>query len=370
MNNTIIILVGITGDLSKRKLLPAIDGLARKGMLPENFKLIGITRRDNVDLNDLLINVEEKDFLEDHTQLFTMDLDNADDYKKLSDELDLIETEFGATTQRLYYLSVAPTVSLPIIKHLSDSGLAHHSETKLMLEKPFGVDLENAEKTIEEIGQYFDEDDVYRVDHYLAKQTVRDLVNHKIDMKYVKSITVTAAEKIAIEGRADFYEQTGALRDFIQSHLLQVAAMVISPKSRIAVLKNLSVDLDNVKRGQYEGYKEAAHNPDSTVETFVSIPLHSKGDDGFVLTVESGKALDRKSTDVTIVYKDGATEVISLNDATNAYESVYYHAMQGDKQFFVTKDEVLETWRILKPVQEKWATSVDDLFIYVQGTKM
>jgi glucose-6-phosphate 1-dehydrogenase len=369
---TIIVLVGITGDLSKRKLLPAIDGLAKKGMLPNDFKLVGITRRDNVDINGLLGNVADKAFLQEHTTLFTMDLDSAEGYKKLSDELDSIEKDFGnenaTPAQRLFYLSVAPTVSLPIIEQLGNSGLAKHVNTKLMLEKPFGIDLENAESTIKEIDQHFDESQVYRVDHYLAKQTVRALVDHSIQLDAVAHIDVTAAEKIAIEGRADFYEQTGALRDFVQSHLLQVAAMVINPKNRLAVLKNLSVDLPHVKRGQYEGYREAAGNPDSAVETFVSVPLLSKDDEGFLLTVQSGKALDRKSTDVTITYKDGATEVISLNDATNAYESVYYDAIMSDKQFFVTKDEVLETWRILKPVQEAWKKDSADLILYKQGT--
>ncbi|MEO5646673.1 MAG: hypothetical protein ABIO57_00365 [Candidatus Paceibacterota bacterium] len=370
---TIIILVGITGDLSKRKLLPAIAGLAEKGLLPEDFALVGITRRDNVELNDLLVNVEDKEFLQDHTTLFTMDLDSEEDYKRLSEKLDEIETGWAPSdaveqqAQRLFYLSVGPTVSLPIVKQLGDSGLAHHDHVKLLLEKPFGIDLENVESVINEIDHYFDEEEVYRVDHYLAKQTVRALVNHKIILANVASITITAAEKIAIEGRADFYEQTGALRDFIQSHLLQVGAMVINPKNRLAVLKNLTADVNKVKRGQYEGYKEAAGNPHSTVETYVSVTLDSKGGTGFELIVQSGKALDRKSTDVTIVYKDGATEVISLNDPSNAYESVYYDAIQGDKHFFVTQEEVLETWRILKPIQEAWANDASDLEVYPQG---
>ncbi len=351
---TIIILIGITGDLSRRKLLPALEGLQEKGKLPEHFKLVGITRHDN------------------DQGYFKMDLDNAEDYKRLAEYLDSIEKEWNTKAQRLFYLSVAPTVSLPIIKHLGEGGLSTVGDAKLLLEKPFGLDEANAKEVIENIKNYFNDDQVYRIDHYLGKNTVRSLANESIDPSIVERIEVVATESIAIEGRAHFYEQTGALRDFIQSHLLQVAALALDPKNRLALLQELSVQepiAGHVKRGQYNGYREAAENPTSTVETFVSVELQSQGPlfTGTVV-LKTGKALDRKSTDLTLFYKDGASKVISLHDSQNAYENVFYDAIIGDKTFFVTPEEVLQTWHILAPIQEAWKKDSSDLFFYEPGS--
>lgn len=352
---TIIVLVGITGDLSKRKLLPALEGLKQQGILPEKFKLVGVTRRDD-------------------SELFKMDLDNAADYLRLKAHLEDIEKEWAGEgagpAQRLFYLSVAPTVSMPIIKHLGESGLATVPDTKLMLEKPFGTDLENGVQLIADIGSYFSDEQVYRIDHYLQKDSVRALTAQTIDRVNVAEIEVYAREQIGIEGRGDFYEQTGALRDFVQSHLLEVAAMVIGPAHRLEVLKNISIPTDKpiteyVKRAQYKGYREAVMNPASTVETFVSVLLHH-GDLSVVL--KTGKALDRKSTDVTFFFKDGATKVVSLNDAHNAYEHVFEDAMNGDKTFFVSKEEVMANWQTIAPIQDAWKKDSADLLFYDQGS--
>lgn len=355
MNNqpTILILVGITGDLSKRKLLLALDGLKQKGLLPQQFKLVGVTRRDD-------------------PELFKMDLDNAADYERLKEYLESIEKEWGSTAQRLFYLSVAPTVSMPIIKLLGETELSNIAGTKLLVEKPFGTDSQSGQQIIADISKYFSDEQVYRVDHYLQKDSVRDLAAHTIDVSAIKTLEVFAREHIGIEGRGDFYEQTGALRDFVQSHLLEVAAMAINPHDRLEVLKQLYVDMEQVQRGQYKGYREAVGNPESVVETFVSVAVqsHDPALSELVIVLKTGKALDRKSTDITILYKDGATRVISLNDTHNAYENVFEDAMKGDKTFFVSKEEVLENWRIITPIQESWKTTNSDLIFYEQGATM
>jgi glucose-6-phosphate 1-dehydrogenase len=353
---TILILVGITGDLSKRKLLPAIDGLKEKGLLPDKFKLVGVTRRDD-------------------PALFKMDLDNKEDYLKLKDYLDSIEKEWFTSDvtptteapQRLFYLSVAPTVSMPIITLLGESGLAGVPNTKLLLEKPFGTDLANGEELINDIDRHFSEESVYRIDHYLQKDSVRGLASSQMEIDTVQSIEVFASEKIGIEGRGDFYEQTGALRDFIQSHLLEVAAMMIDPAHRLEALKSFSVTMSKVKRAQYTGYREQVEKPDSVVETFVSVEIHM---DTLKVLLKTGKALDKKSTDITVVYKDSATQVISLNDTHNAYENVFQDAMNSNKQFFVSKEEVLENWRIITPIQDAWAKDSSDLSFYEQGSSL
>ncbi len=364
---TILILVGITGDLSKRKLLPAIDSLKEKGLLPAQFKLLGITRREGVNIPG--------------AETFKMDLDATPDYMKLKERLEAIEKEFGVPAQRLFYLSVAPTVSMPIIEQLDMSGLSKVVNTKLLLEKPFGIDQANGEMLVHNIENFFTSEQVYRIDHYLQKDSVRALLVKpsfaKLTSGTVERIEIVASEKIGIEGRGDFYEQTGALRDFIQSHLLEVAAMAIHPTERLQALKSFFIPTDKpiaeyVKRGQYKGYREAVKNPDSVVETFVSVILQSHNLllEGLTIVLKTGKELDKKNTDITIFYKDGTKEIISLNDTHNAYENVFEDAMNDNKTFFVSKEEVLENWRIITPIQEAWKKNSSDLFFYEEGSSM
>ncbi|MES2623562.1 MAG: hypothetical protein V4576_04130 [Patescibacteria group bacterium] len=355
---TIIILIGITGDLSKRKLLPAITNLESKGQLPELFKLIGITRREE-------------------QGLFKMDLTNPGDYQKLKEHIEGVEKEWGITAQKIFYLSVAPKVSLPIIKLLGESGIAELKHTKIMLEKPFGLDLENAKEFVNTMHAYFSEDQIYRVDHYLAKDSVQALRAHEFDFTTINQIEISASETIGVDGREMFYEQTGALRDFIQSHLLEVAATCITPNNRLLALKQLYVPtelpiVEYVKRGQYKGYKELVQNPDSNVETKVAVTLqsHDARLKDIFFTLKTGKALDRKSTDITVYNADGTRTVISLNDTENAYERVFIDAIEGNKDIFVGTEEMLETWRILNPIQTAWAESTDDLLLYEVGSEI
>jgi glucose-6-phosphate 1-dehydrogenase len=268
---------------------------------------------------------------------------------------------------------------MPIIEQLDNAGLSKIVNTKLLLEKPFGLDQENAQTLIHNIENFFTPEQIYRIDHYLQKDSVRALLTKpsfaKVTSGAVERIEIFASEKIGIEGRGDFYEQTGALRDFVQSHLLEVAAMTIHPTERLQALKSFFIDGDiskNVKRGQYIGYREAVKNPDSVVETFVSVVLRSHNLllGGFSIVLKTGKALDKKSTDITIFYKDQATEIISLNDVDNSYEHVLEDAMNGDKTFFVSQEEVLETWRIIAPIQEAWKKSSEDLIMYEEGSIM
>ncbi|HTH92954.1 MAG TPA: hypothetical protein VL576_00545 [Candidatus Paceibacterota bacterium] len=383
---TILIIFGITGDLSKRKLLPAIESLKEQKKLPEKFKLIGITRKEGVSIEG--------------AETIKMDLDSAADYTKLKERLDEIEKEFGEPAQRLFYLSVAPTVSLPIIEQLDTSGLSKIVNTKLLLEKPFGTDQENGTMLIKNIGNAFVSEQVYRVDHYLAKDSVRALSKQHIEKEGLTKIEIVATETLTAEGRGEFYEQTGALRDFVQSHLLEVLATVLVdlPKevapapglppygtdARLKVLKQLSVPIDPaassgqgnvtkyVGRGQYEGYRKDVNNENSTVETFVSVILHSSDPmlAGTNIELKTGKALDKKRTEVQLFYKDQAAQVISLEDKENAYTNVFLDAMTGDKTFFISEDEVLEDWRIVTPIIEAWSQYSVDLFFYKPGSSM
>jgi len=353
---TILVLIGITGDLARRKLLPAIEGLRAAGALPEKFELVGVTRRENSD------------------GYFVMDLDDPAAYERLSAHLAEIEGAWGVSAQRLFYLSVAPSVSLPIIRQLSDAGLASVPNTKLLIEKPFGTDYEDAKRTIDEINRNFASEQQYRIDHYLAKGSVRALAAQARDLSEVEHIDILASESLGIEGRANFYEQAGALRDLVQSHLLEVAAVAIDPQNRLAALQGLSVPqnlpiYETAIRAQYEGYRDEAGNPESMTETFASVLLESRGDSfNGTVRLTTGKALAEKRTEIVFTHADGTIETVDLTDAQNAYENVFADALAGDPTFFVSTEEAQENWRVIAPVQEAWMHGEEDLRSYAPGT--
>jgi glucose-6-phosphate 1-dehydrogenase len=430
---TIIVIVGITGDLAKRKLLPAIDQLAQAKVLPHHFRVVGITRQSDIQLDSLTKGIADSSFLQDHTELFQMDVANPNEYDRLAAHLKQIEKEWDASAQRLFYLSVPPQVSQPIINCLGVSGLAKVNQTKLLVEKPFGVDLASATDLIGHINAHFAPEQVYRIDHYLAKEMAQNIITFREENvlfkqtwnnQYIQSIRITASEKIDIEGRAQFYEQTGALRDLVQSHLLQLAALVLMdvpaldklaevPQHRLKALQQLRIAPDkpvteSVKRGQYQDYRQQVDNPKSAVETFVALALQSTDPrwQGVPITLATGKAMKDKFTEIRITYKqDGEHEANELilhlqpdegvemcmwskrpgyerqvdkrslhfsypsdERLPEAYERVFLDTIRSDRSLFVTNEEVLATWQILGPVQHAWTMDDSDLFFYPTGS--
>ncbi len=430
---TILVIVGITGDLAKRKLLPAISQIARSGAIPEKFQIVGVSRRSDIALGDLLKDVDNLEYILEHTKLFQMDLGEADAYERLDHYLRDIEESFGEPTQRLFYLSVPPQASQSIIELLGSSSLVKNSEPKLLLEKPFGMDLASASDLITHIDKYFLPEQIYRIDHYLAKEMAQNLIifreenvlfKNTWNKDFIKSIHITATEQIGIEGRAEFYEQTGALRDIVQSHLLQLAALTLMdnpqpdklnqvPARRLLALQQLRIDsqkpvTESVKRGQYKTYRQEVDNQTSEVETFVSLTLRSSDErwKGVPVTITTGKAMKDKNTEIRITYQPEdhleANELIlhlQPNEGVElclwtkqpgydqqfekrslqftypenerlpeAYERVFLDAIKSDHNLFVTDEEILETWRILDPVQRSWDESSDDIMLYDSGT--
>ena len=431
---TILIIVGITGDLSKRKLLPAIGEIAKTGMIPPQFKILGVTRQDDVQIESLLKNTSNKEYIRENTELYQMDLENLNDYKKLENKLKEIEKDFGAPAEYLFYLSVPPVTSKNIIGLIGESGLADREGTKLLLEKPFGTDLESAKDLVSHIDKYFKREQIYRIDHYMAKETAQNIIvfrdgnslfKRTWNKDFIDRIEVTVSEEIGIEGRANFYEQTGALRDLIQSHLLQVLSLTLMdlpkeedmnevPRLRYEALNKLRIKegeslSSNVKRGQYKGYREEVGNDKSMTETFASIDLESSDPkwEGVNINLTTGKGLKDKYTEIKIFYKKGhdhesnelllklqPDEGISFSvwakkpgyehqvskHALNfsfkdhysalpeAYEQVLFNAMNSDHSLFSSSEEVIETWRILDSLQKAWSTSSYDLIIYKKGS--
>jgi len=433
---TILVIIGISGDLSQRKLLPAIAQLSAAGALPSEYKIVGVTRRANLSVDDLLAKTKKAGAIKKNLEIFEMDLADVQDYLKLAKHLEAIEEKFSAPAQRLFYLAVPPQISRPVIEFLGASGLAKIKNTKLLLEKPYGVDLESAQELITYINNYFPPEQVYRIDHYLAKEMAQNIIVFRQDNSlfkrtwnkdFIERIEIIAAENIGIEGRAVFYEQTGALRDLIQSHLLQLAAITLMdlpadrdlssvPELRLKALRKLhlpegkAVEV-SVRRGQYQGYQAEVNNNGSTVETFVSLTLESSDPKwtGVPIILTTGKALDQKFTTIKISYKKDqsheANELVlrlqpdegvelclwtkrpgydhEVNrhalkfsfqeyyaNLSEAYEQVLFNALQSDHSLLASSDEVLASWEILDVIQKSWEMSADDLIIYKPGSKI
>lgn len=425
---TILIIVGITGDLSKRKLLPALGALAAAHVLPRQLRIVGITRQHTITLDSLLEGVTHAEHLRANTELFSMSLTNAADYERLSAHLLTIELALGGRAQHLWYLSVPPETAWPIIEQLGNSGLAKAPNTKLLLEKPFGIDERSARELAEHIEHSFPAKNVYRIDHYLAKETVQNIVSFRRDNPFfehawnrdaIERIDILASETIGIEGRTTFYEQTGALRDLIQSHLLQLAALTLMtlpkgddrhniPKARLALLQTLHVDPDHIHCGQYENYREEVSNPVSSVETFASLTFLSTDPRwlGVPITITTGKALALKKTEIVITYRrngtieanqltikiqpdegielrffakrpgyDHITERVPLafmytdhfDTLPDAYEHIFLGVLCDDHTLFVSNDEVHESWRIVDTARKEVVLHARKLISYPRG---
>ncbi|MDB5183365.1 MAG: zwf, glucose-6-phosphate 1-dehydrogenase [Candidatus Saccharibacteria bacterium] len=413
---TTLVIFGITGDLAQRKLLPALANVIEADQASE-LTIIGVSRRA----------VEQYQVLGDHQQLsgttsmLQMDLDNPEDYQKLRTYIAQTDDE-----QVLFYLSVPPESASGIVENLGKAGM-NGQHNKLLLEKPFGRDLASAQAMIDHTAEYFHESQIYRIDHYLAKEMAQNIVTFRArnaifsylwSNEYIERIEVIALESIGIEGRTSFYEQTGALRDIVQGHLLQLLALTLAPlpgelnwdslpTRRMAALDAITtVNPTKAVRAQYDTYRQEVGNPESLVETFVSVELESSDPSwtGVPLALTTGKSLDRKKTEVRVhfrrmndtqsnylIFKIQPDEGIAIDLVTkkpgydmdvehqklsymypadqrlpDAYEQVLVDAMNSRKSLFATSGEVLRAWEILAPLQQAWSSKTD-IATYTSG---
>lgn len=418
---TKLLIFGITGDLSARKLLPALRRIIGTGDY-NDLSIIGVSRRE-VNIAELLETALGSTELTDKIEIVTMDLEKASDYEMLRDRIALEDDE-----QLLVYLSVPPQAATDIVDCMGVAGL-NTPNVKILFEKPFGMDLVSAKQVIARTARYFHEDQLYRIDHFLAKEMAQNIVafrarnalfGHLWNNQAIKMIEVLAAEKIGIEGRTHFYEQTGALRDIVQGHLMQLLALTLMeipdelnwnelPALRMAALAQLEPARPELAvRAQYEGYLAEVDNPTSHTETFVSLQLLSRAprwkDVPLVLT--TGKALNEKTTEVRIhfrKYHESQSNCLILRIQPNegveielftkkpgyergfeaqllnftypddtvlpdAYEQVIVDAIKSRKSLFTGSDEVLRSWEILEPVQTAWQNEESPLPHYRSGS--
>src|SRR5271165_2210477 len=282
----VVVIFGASGDLTKRKLLPALFHLEQQGLLPRELAIVGVARRDLKstfadDMKDGILRYgggEKGDTVLDefieNVDYHSMNFDDDKGYTELKALLERIDKEHGTRGNRLFYLAVAPEYFSDIIDHLGKHGMAHPEKgyVRVIIEKPFGHDLQSARVLNDEVNRVFDEEQIFRIDHYLGKETVQNILVFRFangifepiwNRNFIDHVQITAAESIGIEGRGPFYEKAGALRDVLQNHMMELLSFVaMEPPSsfdaeavrreKVKVWQAIpNVPIMNAVRGQY-----------------------------------------------------------------------------------------------------------------------
>ncbi len=353
----ILVIFGATGDLAQRKILPAIYNLRRAGLLPPESAVLGFSRRDLSDADyramareaivaHSRVPLEEgiwSDFA-DSIHYQQGEFGNGSDFKVLEERLEQVDAARGTRGNRLFYLATPPSAYTEIVGNLGKVRLDRQQEgwARIVIEKPFGHDLASARDLNDAVMRVFDESQVYRIDHYLGKETVRNLLVFRFgngifeplwNRRYVDHVQITVGEDLGVEGRGEFYEQAGASRDILQNHMLQLLSLVaMEPPiafeadalrdEKVRVLRAIDPDWTSARvraqvvRGQYDagwsadhkvvGYRQEAEvPPESRVETFVALKLEVQNwrwaDVPFYL--RTGKRLPKRATEIAIHFK-------------------------------------------------------------------
>jgi len=347
----ILVIFGASGDLTKRKLLPALFHLEQAGLLPENFAIVGVARRalgdefraqmragivehGGVDASD-----PKLDNFVSRISYFSLSFDDPAGYAALKNELERIAQERNIGGNLLIYLATAPESFAPIIANLGAQGMAHPEQGKasVVIEKPFGHDLESARELNRQVNEVFHEDQVFRIDHYLGKETVQNLLVFRFangifepiwNRNYIDHVQITVAETLGVEGRGPFYEKAGALRDMVQNHVMQLLSLVaMEPPSsfeadsvrreKLKVWRAIPpIPILNTVRGQYgpglvdgqhvAGYRDEERvNPESRTETYAAmrVGVENWRWAGVPFYLRAGKRMKKRATEISIQFK-------------------------------------------------------------------
>ncbi len=355
-----LVIFGGSGDLTRRKLLPAIYNLRLDGLLPSNYAIVGIGRKpwsDDTFRKMAQGGIEQfsRQSLQEHTwtdfaqrlHYFSGASEELTMYERLRKRIEAIETQFNLPGHRIFYLAIPPSFIGPSCEGLRHAGLicpADRSDriSRVIVEKPIGYDLESAKAINTKIGEMFDESQIYRIDHYLGKETVQNIMvlrfansifepiwNHK----YIDHVQITVSEKEGLGTRASYYEHAGALRDMVQNHILQLLCLIameppysldpdVVRNARMEVLRALrpirGTDVEHVTvRAQYApgtiedqavpGYRhERGIQSDSTTETYVALRCYVENWrwSGVPFYLRTGKAMPRRATEIAVQFKD------------------------------------------------------------------
>lgn len=426
----LIVLFGATGDLAQRKLYPALFELYRKGYLHPNFAVIGTARRPWTDDYYRQVVAESvsadngnlpatSDFSE-HFYYQSHNVTDTDHYRILRERMNQISSIHGTKGNQLFYLSIAPGFFKTVTEHLKNANLIYTDGfNRVIIEKPFGTHLKDSKMLNDAILKAFPEEAIYRIDHYLGKPFMSSILelrqNNPIfeqiwNHTCIDNIQITLSENLKVETRGDYYDQTGALRDMFQSHILQIMSFILMdlPENdnhmtliheKNKALQQLMIDskslakqfvrgqyVEEVDFGQLKSYRDEENvDANSLTETFVAGYLFSNQSrwENMPIYFRTGKALDKKETRIDIIFKHQGQKIntlriaetdnlwtLQINDEEKIseiplktidpsetmgdYELLIFEALIGRKKYFVHWTELETSWKIVDQIRKIW----------------
>ncbi len=379
-----LVVFGVTGDLAKKKLIPAVYDLANRGLLPPGFVLLGFARRDweDQDFADLAREAAKEgsrtpfrdevwDRLAGSLKFLSGAFDDDDAFDRLAQELRDLEASHGIQGNAAFYLSIPPPAFPTVLKQMERTQMASNEAAggwrRVVVEKPFGHDLESARELNSLVDDVFSPGDVFRIDHYLGKETVQNLLALRFantlfepiwGSHFVDSVQITMAEDVGIGSRAGFYDETGAARDVLQNHLLQLLALTAMEEpvsfnadairtEKLKALRAISLPEDLARyavRGQYEqgwlagqrvkGYLDEANIPaDSSTETYAGVRLgiETRRWAGVPFYLRTGKRLPRRVTEIAVSFKRAPHLPFDVTDTTELGHNQLVIRVQPDE---------------------------------------
>lgn len=369
-----LVAFGITGDLMRLKILPALYGLHTRGELLEDVRILGVSRRPWSDaelrsyIREVLPRAEEP-FL----ARFCFLQGDAGDVATFVALARTLEGE-----DALVYLALAPTLYTKAVAHMKSAGLATRAQiTRLILEKPFGTNGASARELAAQLQGTFAERDTFLVDHYLAKDWVRELGEASVERGEIAQVHIHFMEALGVEKRGPLYDELGALRDVGQNHVMQILTHFIAPNARAEALEALAPltpeqVAGQTARAQHEGYRDIPGvAPDSQTETYFKIAttLTNPGWEGVELILEGGKSLAETRKAVTLTKKDGSTlELPEHPSNVDEFEQIILATLAGDQNLSCSMREVEAQWRFVDPILATWAAGSPSLTTYPSGS--
>ncbi|MFA5606415.1 MAG: glucose-6-phosphate dehydrogenase [Leucobacter sp.] len=380
-----LVIFGVTGDLSRKKLMPAVYDLANRGLLPPGFALVGFARRDWADrdfaeiVHDAVRKYARTPFREETWRQLAQGIrfvqgrfDDPAAYERLRDTVATLDRERGTMGNHAFYLSIPPRSFPEVARELSRSRLVDREPDdarwrRVIIEKPFGHDLASAQVLGETLERVFPPESIFRIDHYLGKETVQNILSLRFantmyeplwNRNYVDHVQITMAEDIGVGGRAGYYDGVGAARDVIQNHLLQLLALTAmeepislsaehlrAEKEKVLEAVRLPEELDRATaRGQYAGgwqggervrsfLDEEGMDPRSRTETYAALKLfvNTRRWAGVPFYLRTGKRLGRRVTEIAVVFRKEPGELFGKSDTTEQGSNALVIRVQPDE---------------------------------------